>query len=43
VNSVSSLSNAAGALANTYSYDSFGKATSTGTREGICAQVDKEF
>jgi RHS repeat-associated protein len=32
VNSVSSLSNPAGALANTYSYDSFGKLTaSTGT------------
>src|SRR5580704_14729191 len=43
VNSVSSLSNAAGALANTYSYDSFGKATSTGTLTNPFQYTGREF
>jgi RHS repeat-associated protein len=43
VNSVSSLSTAAGALANTYSYDSFGKATSTGTLTNPFQYTGREF
>jgi RHS repeat-associated protein len=41
--SVSSLSNAAGALANTYTYDSYGKTTSTGSIVNPFQYTAREF